>query len=280
MMHRKSALAFAALAAAAALAVSNSAFAQTAAAPAAEPAPASPITANVTLTTNYKFRGQDQDVLGSNGNFKTSAVKPAIQGGFDYAHESGFYLGNWNSSVNWLDGNSVEMDVYGGYKFKGGGIDWDVGALGYIYPGATAGNTWEIYGAGTYASPVGAFTLKYSHTVSEDYFNWAGANGGSDLSGRNTGYLNLGYGFEVMPKLTLKASVGYTFFASDIKDNTSAANYYDYSVGASYDFGGGLALGGYVQGANKGSAFEVTGADGKTLNPNKARFIVALTKTL
>jgi hypothetical protein len=26
--------------------------------------------------------------------------------------------------------------------------------------------------------------------------------------------------------------------------------------------------------------FEVTGADGKTLNPNKARFIVALTKTL
>ena len=43
---------------------------------------------------------------------------------------------------------------------------------------------------------------------------------------------------------------------------------------------GGLALGGYVQGANKGSAFEVTGADGKTLNPNKARFIVALTKTL
>ncbi|HSV60521.1 MAG TPA: TorF family putative porin, partial [Variovorax sp.] len=50
---------------------------------------------NVALTTNYKFRGQDQDVLGSNGNFKTSAVKPAIQGGFDYAHESGFYIGNW-----------------------------------------------------------------------------------------------------------------------------------------------------------------------------------------
>ena len=263
MMHRKSALAFAALAAAAALAVSNSAFAQTAAAPAAEPAPASPITANVTLTTNYKFRGQDQDVLGSNGNFKTSAVKPAIQGGFDYAHESGFYLGNWNSSVNWLDGNSVEMDVYGGYKFKGGGIDWDVGA------GHFEG-----------AALVGAFTLKYSHTVSEDYFNWAGAKGGSDLSGRNTGYLNLGYGFEVVSKLTLKASVGYTFFASDIKDNTAAVDYMDYNVGASYDFGGGLALGGYVQGANKGSAFEVTGADGKTLNPNKARFIVALTKTL
>ena len=270
MMHRKSALALAALAAG--LTVSNSAMAQ-----AAAPAEASPITANVTLTTNYKFRGQDQDILKDGGtNFKTSSVKPAIQGGFDYAHESGFYIGNWNSSVNWLDGNSVEMDVYGGYKFKGGGIDWDVGTLGYIYPGATQGNTWEIYGSGSIAG----FTLKYSHTVSDDYFNWAGAKGGSGLSGRNTGYLNLGYGIEVIPKLTLKASVGYTFFASDIKDNTSAANYYDYNVGASYDFGGGLALGGYVQGANKGSAFEVTGADGKTLNPNKARFIVALTKTL
>ncbi|MFC5607318.1 TorF family putative porin [Variovorax soli] len=251
-----------------------------ASAQAAGPSEASPITANVTLTTNYKFRGQDQDVLGSNGNFKTSAVKPALQGGFDYAHESGFYIGNWNSSVNWMDGNSIEMDVYGGYKFKAGGLDWDVGTLGYIYPGATQGNTWEIYGSGSYASAFGAFTLKYSHTVSDDYFNWAGAKAGSGLSGRNTGYLNLGYAYEVVPKLTLKAAVGYTFFASDIKDNTVAQNYYDYNVGASYDFGGGLSLGGYVQGANKGSAFEVTGADGKTRSPNKARFIVALTKTL
>lgn len=274
MMHRKSALALAILAAG--LTVSNAALAQAAAAP----AEASPITANVTLTTNYKFRGQDQDVLGSNGNFKTSAVKPAIQGGFDYAHESGFYIGNWNSSVNWMNGNSIEMDVYGGYKFKAGGLDWDVGTLGYIYPGATQGNTWEIYGSGTYASAFGAFTLKYSHTVSDDYFNWAGAKADSGLSGRNTGYLNLGYAYEVVPKLTLKANVGYTFFASDIKDNTVAKNYYDYNVGASYDFGGGLSLGGYVQGASQGSAFEVTGADGKTLNPNKARFIVALTKTL
>jgi len=270
MMHRKSVVALAATVAA--LAVSNAALAQTAPAP-----EASPITANVTLTTNYKFRGQDQDILKDGGtNFKTSAAKPAIQGGFDYAHESGFYIGNWNSSVNWLDGNSIEMDVYGGYKFKAGGLDWDVGTLGYIYPGATQGNTWEIYGSGSIAG----FTLKYSHTVSDDYFNWAGAKGGSGLSGRNTGYLNLGYAIEVVPKLTLKAAIGYTFFASDIKDNTSAVNYLDYNVGAAYDFGSGLALGAYVQGGNHGGAFELTGANGNTLDPNKARFILALTKTL
>ena len=52
------------------------------------------LTANVSLTSNYKFRGQDQDVIGKNGTVKDKAVKPALQGGFDYAHESGFYIGN------------------------------------------------------------------------------------------------------------------------------------------------------------------------------------------
>ena len=103
------------------------------------------LTGNVGLTTNYKFRGQDQDTS------KVKAVKPAIQGGFDYTFgESGFYLGNWNSSVDWLPGNSIEMDFYGGYKFKAGGMDLDVGALTYVYPGNTNGNTTELYGAATY----------------------------------------------------------------------------------------------------------------------------------
>src|SRR5690606_2933628 len=57
-----------------------------------EAAPASPISANVSLTSNYKFRGQDQDQIGHNGYYKTRGIKPALQGGFDYAHESGFYV--------------------------------------------------------------------------------------------------------------------------------------------------------------------------------------------
>ena len=78
------------------------------------------LTANVSLTTNYKFRGQDQDTS------KVKAVKPALQGGFDYTFgETGFYVGNWNSSVNWLSGNSLESDIYGGYKFKAGEVDLD-----------------------------------------------------------------------------------------------------------------------------------------------------------
>src|SRR5256885_8582860 len=45
------------------------------------------LTANVSLTTNYKFRGQDQD------SGRNKAVKPALQGGFDYTFgDSGWYI--------------------------------------------------------------------------------------------------------------------------------------------------------------------------------------------
>jgi uncharacterized protein (TIGR02001 family) len=251
---------------------------------------------NVALTTNYKFRGQDQDMLGRSSCgvvdcAKTKGLKPAVQGGFDYAFgDSGFYVGNWNSSVNWLPGNSIETDFYGGYKFKAGPLDMDVGALTYIYPGNSAGNTTELYVGATYANEaLGSFTAKYSHTVSKDYFNNAGNKTGSGLKGTNTGYLNLAYAKEIVPKVTLKAAVGYTNMSSDIR-SLGLKSYVDYNVGAAYDFGNGLSLTGSVQGANqKGSYFAVVnpgvdyglGTVGRTTySQNKARFILTLTKTL
>lgn len=212
------------------------------------------LTANVSLTSNYKFRGQDQDVS------KVKSIKPALQGGLDYAFgDSGFYVGNWNSSVDWLTGNSLESDVYGGYKFKAAGADLDLGLLTYIYPGNSNGNTTEVYGAATF----GPVTAKYSHTLSKDYFAYAGPG----FKGRNTGYLNLAFAQEVAPQVVLKASVGFTRFGGDI----TAPNYMDYSVGGAYDFGSGVSLGAAVVGANKKDFFGAI---------NKSRVIVTLTKTL
>ncbi|XAH24056.1 TorF family putative porin [Xylophilus sp. GW821-FHT01B05] len=219
------------------------------------------LTANVSFTSNYKFRGQDQDAS------RTKGLKPALQGGFDYAFgETGFYVGNWNSSVDWLPGNSLESDFYGGYKFKLSDFDLDVGALTYVYSGNANGNTTELYGSAGW----GPLVLKYSHTVSKDYFGWAGNRAGSGLKGTNTGYLNLAYSQEIIPKVTLKGAIGYTRFASDIKD-LGVPNYVDYSVGAAYDFGDGLSLSGSVVGANKKDFFGFV---------NKNRFVVALTKTM
>jgi hypothetical protein len=127
MTHRSAVQALIVLATA--LTTSGAALAQTAPADPA-PAPAPSLTGNISLTTNYKFRGQDQDMIGPQRlRQDASGLKPAIQGGFDYAFgDSGFYVGNWNSSVNWLQGNSIETDLYGGYKFKAGPVDLDVGA--------------------------------------------------------------------------------------------------------------------------------------------------------
>lgn len=212
--------------------------------------------ANAGLTTNYKFRGQDQDAS------HRRAVKPALQGGLDYAWgDTGWYAGNWNSSVDWLAGNSVEMDFYGGRKFKAGPLDLDVGALAYVYPGNHTGNTAELYGAASY----GPFTARYSHTVSRDYFGWAGAA----ASGRNTGYLNLAFAHEVLPGLTLKAALGYTRFAGGIRSQ-GVPDYVDWQLGASHDFGDGLALGATVAGASRRGYF----GDG-----NRSRLIVNLSKT-
>jgi len=288
MMHRKSVqiLAMGAL-----VALPMLASAQTAA-PAADATPPAPnLTGNLEITTNYKFRGQDQDMISNHSYAKDSYFKPAVQGGLDYAFgDSGFYVGNWNSSVNWLAGNSVEMDFYGGYKFNLGAFAMDVGAYTYYYPGNTAGNTTELYIGTTYTNEqIGAFTLKYNGTVSNDYFNYAGRRAGSGLSGQGTGYLNLGYTKEIVPKVTLKANVGYTFFTSDIK-SLGYKDYCDYLLGVSYDFGNGLSLMGSVQGGTQQDAFNVpTGPSiptvfgpigGNPYSPNATRFILTLTKTL
>ncbi len=96
------------------------AFSQTAAAPAA-PTSDWAFTANLGLFSDYRFRGISQ-----------TNEKPAIQGGFDLGHSSGFYVGNWNSNVSsaQYDGANIEMDFYGGYKHSwDSGFGLDVGAV-------------------------------------------------------------------------------------------------------------------------------------------------------
>lgn len=241
------------------------------------------LTANIALTSNYKFRGQDQDLLGRSGLAKDGAFKPAIQGGFDYAFgESGFYVGNWNSGVHWLPGNSIEMDFYGGYKFFTQALAWDIGGLTYQYPGNTRGNTTELYGSVSHSSDAfGSLTFKYAHTVSQDYFNFAGTKAGSGRDGRNTGYFNLAYSRQVLPQVTAKAALGYTRMSGDIR-SLGYPSFVDYHVGAAYDFGGGLSLAGAVQGANRSSAYATLSeaGGGQTFSPNKARFILTLTKSM
>src|SRR5438477_7736364 len=140
--------------------------AQTPAAPAATPEHT--FTANVGVFSEYIFRGISQ-----------TGGRPAVQGGFDYAHASGFYLGTWASNISWLEDfglynrSSLEWDFYGGYKQNfPGSEDWtyDLGVYGYVYPGRKSPgvfdvDTWELYGAVGWKWA----SLKFSYALT-DYF--------------------------------------------------------------------------------------------------------------
>ena len=135
---------------------------------------------NVGATTDYRYRGISQ-----------TRLKPAVQGGVDYA-AGAFYVGAWASTVKWIkDGGgdaSYELDVYGGYKGEAAGIAYDVGVLRYLYPGSSLPvnpDTTEVYAALTY----GPATLKYSHAVTNLF-------GFSDS--KNSGYIDLSATFDVM----------------------------------------------------------------------------------
>lgn len=230
----------------AALLAAGLATAQTAA-PAAPkaPEPDYTISYNLGVTSDYRYRGISQ-----------SRLKPAVQGGIDYAHKNGFYLGTWASTIRWIKDagttNNVdagatpfEFDLYGGYKFEAAkDLTLDFGALQYLYtgnkyinvPASTNANTLEFYGALTY----GVFTAKYSRSQT----NLFGTGGPTTamLTSKGSGYLDLsatydlGNGYSVVPHIGNQA----------VKNNT-AYSYTDYSLTGNKDFGNGyVASAAYV----------------------------------
>ncbi len=187
----------------------------------------SPLSGNLTLTSNYLFRGVSQSQDG-----------PAIQGGFDYAHKSGIYLGTWASNVAWVnDGgvksnNSMEIDLYGGYKGEAGPISYDLGLIRYHYPGslnpgATTPNTTEVYAGLGWRF----LSLKYSHVVSDYIFAWTTTGGGKT---RGSYYVDLSGSYDLGNGWGVSAHVGY----QDIKGN-DPASYTDWNIAVSKDLGFG-----------------------------------------
>jgi uncharacterized protein (TIGR02001 family) len=253
----------------------TAAFAQTA--PAAPEA--SPVTANVSLTSDYRFRGISQ-----------SNLRPAIQGGFDYAHESGFYIGNWNSSISWVNNlspavsSSIETNFYGGIKKEliGAGFASDLGVLQYYYP--TSGNftspnvnpnTTEIYAAQNYTfGPVTGF-LKFSYAVSNAF-------GNQNSSGSYYPDLTANYDTGIWG-LALNAHVGYQYISGTVAgtSNSSLYSYTDWKLGVTKDFGGGLSLSAAYIGTDAKQVNGIYSYSNPATNKNNggSTGVVTLTKT-
>ncbi|MEO5573671.1 MAG: TorF family putative porin [Gammaproteobacteria bacterium] len=190
------------------------------------PTPDLTFSGNVALTNDYAFRGISQ-----------TDENPAIQGGFNVNHVSGFYAGTWASNVDFnedesggLDGATLELDVFGGFasKFGSSELGYDVGVLGYLYPGADEDRNYdyaEVYAGLTY----NMFTVKYYY--SPEFFAETGT----------AHYIDLTANVPLPNDFGLLVHVGH----QAVEDNTlfGAPDYTDYRIGVNKKVAGfGLDL--------------------------------------
>lgn len=204
------------------------------AAQAEEAAPAYTLTTNIGVFSQYIFRG-----------ISYTQEKPAVQGGIDFAHSSGAYLGIWGTNVDdaALPNASGEIDVYGGFAKTVDDWTFDVGFLQFIFPGgeynsSSAGtsltggqtetlNTLELNAAVTWKF----IQLKYSYAVT-DYFGLSKKAFGSDSDGSN--YLEANVNYEFMPTWIVNLHVGH----QKVK-NYEDYDFTDWRVGVTKNFDGG-----------------------------------------
>ena len=218
------------------------------------------VTGNLGLTSDYRFRGISQ-----------SQNAPAVQGGVDYSHDSGFYVGNWNSSVSsqvYTSGAGIESDLYAGWKkdiYKG--LTLDVGSYNYFYSRAKStadtGSNFDTY-EGFVGLGYGPVSVKYNRTLGNGYFGTANAKG--------TEYYQADVAYPVASsKVSLLAHAGRTEVA-----NSSSLNYTDYNFGVGYDLQGWNIAAKYYTNSDKTAAFKTANTvNGEKLYKNAAVFSVA-----
>ena len=176
------------------------------------------ISANAALVSDYRFRGISQ-----------SNTSPAIQGGFDYGADNGFYVGTWASSVDFdtnvdFDG-SLELDFYAGWGTDlGENSSIDIGYIYYDYPGddGVEGDYQEIY------VNYGWRNLSLGAAYSDDYYGGSG----------KFWYLQANYDWTIAENWALALHVGYNDFDEDIFLSSDKGNYLDYSVGVTWSVAG------------------------------------------
>ena len=223
------------------------------------------ISGNLTIGSDYRFRG-----------FTQTDYQPTIQGGVDFAHKSGFYLGNWNSNVSStvFNGAPIEMDFYGGYKHSFGDFGLDVGVIYYYYPGTGENGPYEAKNFEAYiGGSYGPVSLKYYYSFT-DFF---GLNGpGVDTKGSQ--YLDLTGTFDVGSGFGIVAHAGYQKVKNYKQLGGIDDTVWDYKLGGTYDIAGsGWILGAYWVGTSE-KDFYVT-AENPPRGAGRSGFLATISKT-
>lgn len=259
----------------------------------AEPAPPYTLSFNLGLYSAYMFRG----VEFSNG--------PTVQGGIDWAHSSGFYLGTWFSTLDpyafgrnqalGTDGNHIETDFYAGYahSFENG---FGVNVLGNYYKYLEGEEANNVLPSGVNRqhkqdSFEASIALSYKwltytyFRVLTDYYGLDETDKNFVVTGnRNTdgaSYHELKVNYKLpVADFNLMAKVGYQ------KTPHLEGSQGDYAIGLNRDFSlpsSGKPIGGFNAGAYYTNTFAVDNedfyltADGRDTNQEQLWFYVKRT---
>ena len=189
----------------------------------AAPAPDHAIAFNVGAVSDYRFRGISQ-----------SRLQPAVFAGVDYTNNpTGFYAGAWTSTIKWIKDvggdSNLEIDIYGGKRGEISGVAYDFGLIRYYYPSnglAVSANTTEAYGQLGY----GPAYIKYSQALT-NFVAWADGSDGSN-------YIDIGVNPEIGDGYILNLHAGKQVVKGIA---AGAADYMDWKIGATKDFGFAVA---------------------------------------
>lgn len=258
-------------------------------------------TTNIGFVSDYYTRGISQ-----------SWHKPALQGGIDLAHTSGFFVGVWGSNVtpNTYPDASVELDAYFGYNGEISaieGLGYTIGAIGYFYPGGDWKKCYSCTAADgvtqakgrwdTYEANVGLSYKWISARASVTLGDWFGAEKDTGFEGSSSGttYVELNAAYPLpWYDLTLVGHVGHLNVSTKLVDGFEgdggrSPDYTDYKVGLSKSFSiansEGWNAGVYYVGASDNGYWGKTGFGGPSFNGKDERkdladnrWVVALTR--
>ncbi len=164
-------------------------------------------TGNIGIYSKYLLRG----IFEENGN-------TAVQGGFDYAWDSGWYLGYWGSNLgysyeatpdNVTDMAGFENDVYGGYSGSAGEFEYNVGLIQYIYVNVDDSDLTELLLSGGFKG----WTLQAQYLLADGWWGNAG-----DI------YWTFYGGFSLPKDFGLDFKVGYYMYEDDDNDKLGGYN--------------------------------------------------------
>jgi uncharacterized protein (TIGR02001 family) len=156
------------------------------------------LTGSIGVHSKYLLRGIFEE-----------AENGAVQGSFDYSHDSGLYAGWWFSNLSYnyeadadddATGNGVENDFYAGFAGELGSVGYDIGLIQYVYINVDDSNLTELTGTLSF----GGGYVGFQYLLND---GWWGNSGDT--------YWKAGYALDLPRDFGLAFDLGYYTYDDD-----------------------------------------------------------------